>query len=862
MLTTDISFQRGPRLPQPLIAVLILAFVQWQSGTIVGLTQVLGLLEFAETAREGYGPSHALVAVLQAASLGGVGTLLLVGQRNDLRASYLGSVFLLSAATFGLIPIMAIVGQDTAFRVAPMELLTLVPADAFLAYCLWRFAALFPSAVDAPVMRRTLRWGVVVAGVGGCLLMVSNAVGWVADAGWYRFVNHRSPQSLQQWFSLGMGMLAITSIAFRFRQAAQRDRFRARRLRTPLALIGTVLALSLLTMTMLPNLSPVVREELSAAFSLFSLAFLLPIPPLIAFAVTSERTLNVRLRAPRLMWSLMARVVPAILLVSAIVLFLTTLLGAGAIDEVTGETGVLTSVSREFQLLLWFTVGLVASGLLFARQRPISAAPPPSEGALGELRAIDAPHQWHQWLTSLSEAFEVTSVEVVVVDDRVPEDLVPTREGARDLRSLFALRNEAIDLESAGFVGGVDSLPSSLRSGLAHKNTAVLQPVFDTAGEPLAVLIVGGRRDQRALDLETLSGISVVASAIGLFLERKRLEDNSSSSRSPSRDLPAVQCSGCDRVYSAVVERCPDCDLSTQPIDDPLIIGGKFQLDRVVGVGALGKVYSAHDVVLDRKVAIKAVPTGTPAGVRVLTQEARAVAALDNPGLARVYVAESHGRRLFIVSELLEGGTLLERISEESKSGNGAALEERVITLGLHLLEALLPLHERDLVHGDLKPSNIGFDATGSLKLLDFGMVHMLDEAAAPGTPDSSALRSSTVLPGGHAGTPLYSPPEAWRGEPVGTAADLWPVGVILWEVLAGVHPFERQENGEVTRVVATRRAILEAELQPPPQMIEASPQLVRVLVRALDLEPGRRFVDVHTFKAALLQCRESLRTD
>jgi serine/threonine protein kinase len=201
-----------------------------------------------------------------------------------------------------------------------------------------------------------------------------------------------------------------------------------------------------------------------------------------------------------------------------------------------------------------------------------------------------------------------------------------------------------------------------------------------------------------------------------------------------------------------------------------------------------------------------------------MRREARAMAAVTHPSLALIFGAETWHGTPMLVLELLEGGSLAERLAR-SPLPIPAALE-----LGIALAGAVAELHRAGILHRDIKPSNIGFTRDGAPKLLDFGLARVLgderEEAAAAvavgpdlGLSEAETMSRTMKTPAGCVvGTPLYMSPEALRGERANPSFDLWGLAVVLWEAIAGCHPFagpDRLPTRE--RVSAARVPAVEA---------------------------------------------------
>jgi len=224
---------------------------------------------------------------------------------------------------------------------------------------------------------------------------------------------------------------------------------------------------------------------------------------------------------------------------------------------------------------------------------------------------------------------------------------------------------------------------------------------------------------------------------------------------------------------------------------------GQYRIGRILGEGGMGVVYLAEDTRLGRTVALKALAarfTGDESRRERLRREARAAAALTHPGIATVYSLEEFGEHLCIVSEYVPGETLREELRR------GPLPVARVIETGLSLARALTAAHDRGVVHRDLKPENVIRSAGGQLKILDFGLAHVRN---AP-QPLAQLTEDGMVV-----GTPAYMSPEQIRGRAVDFRADLFSLGVMLYELAAGIQPFAG------TTPASTIANILESE--PPP---------------------------------------------
>ncbi len=256
-----------------------------------------------------------------------------------------------------------------------------------------------------------------------------------------------------------------------------------------------------------------------------------------------------------------------------------------------------------------------------------------------------------------------------------------------------------------------------------------------------------------------------------------------------------------------------------------------YTVERRLGAGGMGEVWRARDERLERDVAIKLLlphPSNAAERVRALQREARAAGALNHTNVLTVYDVGDHQGAPYLVTECLEGESLRARLS------GGALSVDAALEIALQIARGLAAAHERGIVHRDLKPENIFLALDGRVKILDFGLATLHDPPpqASPSQELSSATVRSLV-----AGTAGYMAPEQVRGDVVDRRADIFALGAVLYEMLAGRQPFK----GEST--LATLEAVL--TLAPPDLSVvnpEIPPALSLIARRCLAKPPDQRF--------------------
>ena len=217
----------------------------------------------------------------------------------------------------------------------------------------------------------------------------------------------------------------------------------------------------------------------------------------------------------------------------------------------------------------------------------------------------------------------------------------------------------------------------------------------------------------------------------------------------------------------------------------------QYRISEKIGAGGMGEVYRALDIQLGREVAIKVLPAAFSADqdrLQRFEQEARAAGMLNHPNVLTIYGVGTHEGSPYIVSELLEGATLRERLGESSP----AALPARkAIDYARQIAVGLGAAHEKGIVHRDLKPENLFITRDGRVKILDFGLAKLVQPLAADEGRTSVPTSVGQTEPGVIMGTVGYMSPEQVRGLPADHRADIFALGAILYEMLTGVRAFK-----------------------------------------------------------------------
>jgi serine/threonine protein kinase/Tol biopolymer transport system component len=278
---------------------------------------------------------------------------------------------------------------------------------------------------------------------------------------------------------------------------------------------------------------------------------------------------------------------------------------------------------------------------------------------------------------------------------------------------------------------------------------------------------------------------------------------------------------------------------------------GRYSIQSLLGVGAMGEVYLARDLKLQRLVALKVLlprHPDDPRNLRRFLKEARAASALNHPNVVQIYEIEEEQGFSFIVLEYVPGQTLRERL-------RGARLTPREsVEIAVQVSSALAAAHAAKIVHRDIKPENIMLTASGQIKVLDFGLAKLETGPDPKGHLMDATISQAESEPGLMVGTVSYMSPEQARGQTLDSRTDIWSLGIVLYEMLTRQLPFEGPTSTDVLA------AILKQPVPPSPPINPAVNDILEsIFAKALSKEIENRYQCIIDMQTDLVELKQLL---
>ena len=752
--------------------------------------------------------------------------VLLAGGRSDRRAVYLGTTFLIIGASFcprfpadlaaALPPLVGV----------PLRLLVSVQSDTLLPLYLGLFARSFPERRRGPRGARAIDVGLVIVGVLGGILLVSRLWPIAGHGGLLAALGRIEGEGAH----LILCPLVLVPALVGARAASLIERRRSRVFLAALILGIGPIALEILMEALLPEYREFVRRrDIRPVYQLTLYPLLASVPFTTAYAVLVGKVLDVRLIARRALQYALARystlamaLVPfaalcaylyrhrettvASLFSGAQVTVLAAVTAAG-VAALRYRHRVLDAVDRRFFRERYDARQLLT--LLVDQVRGV-----PSHAALADLVAHGIDRALHLEGVALLAADPTTGL---LAD---PLGKVRPLDPSSRLAQLIASSPEPLAADLEAPISALKRLPEEERYWLGDGRFQLLMPLVSTDGSLLGVLALGEKKSGLPFLKEDRQLLAAIAhsAALALELQLLRRHGREALAGAPGEapaDLPtsapAMECGECGSLSLPGSPRCSACGRAVEPAGVPYILPGKFRFEARIGAGGMGIVYRAVDLALGRPVAVKTLRRLSPEDAVRLRREARTAAAVSHPNLAFVYGVETWRGTPMLILEYLEGGTLAERLARGSLSA------DETVELGIAMAGALERLHGADILHRDIKPTNIGYTRDDTPKLMDFGIARTsFDPRPEGGSPaalagDLASLHPTLLWSLDEAGegssrrligTLFYVPPEALGGAPPDPTFDLWSLCLVLYECVAGVRVFSGSDVKAILRAI------------------------------------------------------------
>ncbi|WP_437691556.1 serine/threonine-protein kinase [Sorangium sp. So ce176] len=278
---------------------------------------------------------------------------------------------------------------------------------------------------------------------------------------------------------------------------------------------------------------------------------------------------------------------------------------------------------------------------------------------------------------------------------------------------------------------------------------------------------------------------------------------------------------------------------------------GHYELLRELGQGGMGVVFLARDTRLARLVAIKLLTRLSSLGVQRFLVEAQTTARCKHEHIVTIYEVNEHDGYPYMVLEYIEGQSLRAWMEQRRPVGAGAEVSTAplppslAVDMIVPVVRALARAHASGIVHRDLKPENIMLEASGAMKVVDFGIAKLRDDEARRAAEGSGAGDTRLTRDGGMIGTLPYMSPEQWRGREIDPSSDIWAVGILLHELVLGAHPLAPCSRMDLLGVPALD--------EPMPEVGARHPEIGALIDRCLRKSKAERYASAEELLAELL---------
>ena len=764
-----------------------------------------------------------LVSLLLILVYGGIGAFLCWSGRGDQRALLLGAVLLLSPTPYADLRILDLIRAVPSLSIlgglAALQLVALSP------FFLWLFVQDFPkSPTHGPLQRLFLPAQILSGALGVALLIINLEIYFAREPlpAWRMGLGRHSDIF---WLLLFLAVLpALGVMLFNGRFAPENERRRVSLFIGSLVTGFFPISVGAIAMVLIPAVRGYGEGPSGLLVTgIFIYPPLMVAPLVIAYSVVVDRVLDTRLVIRKALQYSLTRYSPVGITAvpfSGLLIFLYSNRERTLLQLLEGSQLIVLSAALGAGLLALRYRKRLVTGLdrRFFRERYDSHDI--LAGLIDHSRNVSDTAELDELLTrELELALHNRSFALLVLDERTASlkkagGNTPSLDLTSNLAEILADYEEPVLITA----DTLSSLPPSDQDWLEAGGFQLIVPLIGAQGALIGVLALGPKRSELPYSEQDRSLLLAIGQSVSMTLESRMLEHTTSSSDesieagSIASWLPdyvgvhsedAAECERCGTVFDPDVEQCDACETQTIRCRLPFLLAGKYRVEKRIGQGGMGVVYLARDTSLRRPVAIKALPKANPRYSLRMRREAQAIAAVRHNNLALIHAVETWCGAPVLVFEYLPDGTLAQRLRR------GCLSISDTLQLGITLASALHELHQAGVLHRDIKPSNIAFDGV-TPKILDFGLAKILIGARPSselGLPRNRAATDSTAtftLSGKLVGTPLYMSPEVFQQNEADPGVDLWSLNVVLYECLAGRHPFHGLAFQEIaTRVVA-----------------------------------------------------------
>jgi hypothetical protein len=754
------------------------------------------------------------------------GCFLLFNSWNDRRAVRLAASFCTVASLF------AATSLDDLVRLVPLnievflKILAHLRPDSFLPLLVWLFVTDFPSRPAGQKQERILILATKASWAAGIFLLAANAFLPVLKntPPVLRAFDSRSVTSAYWAVLYGLILPAFPYALWQCRTTSPGEKRRVRLFITGLTLAVVPISLYVLFASLFPDYWQRGRNS-PASRIVFGVveALILSVPLTTTYSVIVGRVLDVKLIIRKVLQYALARytiilgtALPFIAALSFLYIYRENTLASflsGSRPFVFGAVLIAGAVG----LVVRERVMKVIDRMFFREQYDCHSI---LAGLISAARHAENCERLATVVTSeVDTALHVDSIALLTADrascafDSFDRRVRPLKKPSV-LASLIGGNTEPLDVDLEKPRSALTRLPEEERHWLAEGGFRLLVPIIGSRKNLIGFIALGEKKSELPFSGEDRRFLSDIAASAALALENRFLYASSlpGASASPTAERPprsepvgavehalATECPRCKLVGGPGETVCRGCGGPLTAAEVPHFLAGKFRFERRIGAGGMGVVYLAADLELERQVAVKILPRMSPELLMRFRREARAMAAVMHPNLALIFGVEYWRGIPMLILEYLAGGTLADRL----RRARFSPLEG--VDLGIVLAHALERIHAASILHRDIKPSNIGYTSDGTPKLLDFGLARMLDNVRSKLESDSTTTLSEVATAThvtGVVGTLAYLPPEAFRGRAFGVHPDLWALGLVLFEILAGRNPFLQKTPAETMQCI------------------------------------------------------------